>query len=227
MSELAATLTLGSTIFSGVFTAHVLKQYLERRKTHQLVWMIGLLMYTLASLAEFLSEVLGWSVGLYRLYYLLAPSLVAVLGLGSLYLLKDKRLAKVFAAYTALLFVAFLYFVATTDVNTAAFQPNTIVGGTGWPAGSPVRRFSPLFTVPGAILLIGIAAYSYWKGRAWFNLFIGGGALVVASGGAMSSYVPIALYISEFVGIALMYVGFVKSAAVVSARTAESVLPSS
>ena len=227
MSELAAALTLGSTIFSGIFTVHVFKQYLERKKTHQLVWTIGLLMYTLAALAEFLSEMLGWSASLYRFYYLLAPSLVAVLGLGSLFLLKDKRFARVFAAYTAILFVGFLYFVATTNVNTDVFQPNTIVGGTGWPSGTAVRTFSPLFTIPGAIMLIGIAAYSYWKGRAWFNLFIGIGAMAVAAGGALARFnVPAALYLSEFVGIALMYIGFVKSAAVIGVREAQAVLPS-
>jgi len=226
MSELAIGVTLSSTVISGVFAAHVLRQYIGRRKLHQLAWSLGLVMYSLAALAELLSEILGWSPGLYRFYYALAPSLVAVLGLGSLFLVMDRKFGYAFAAYTVILFAAFLYVIMTTDVNTAAFVPNTIVGGNGWPSGSAVRTFSPLFTIPGAILLIGIAAYSYWKGRQWFNLFIGLGALVVAAGGAMSRLnVPAALYASEFIGIAMMYIGFIKSVEVISGRETRAVVP--
>jgi len=221
VSQAAAAVTLGSTIVSAVFAAHVFKQYLDRRKTYQLVWSIGLLMFALAAMSEFLSEVLGWSAGLYRFYYALAPSLVAVLGLGSLFLLPDKRLGKVFASYTAALFAVFLYFIIVTEVNAAAFGTYAIVGGNGWPEGSMPRRFSPLFTIPGSILLIGIAAYSYWKGRAWFNVFIGVGALVVAAGGSLARFnVPEALYLSELLGVALMYVGFVKSVELIAKREA-------
>ncbi len=223
MSELAAALTLSSTIISGMFAAHVFKQYIDRRKMHQLVWSIGLLMFSLAALSEFLSEVLGWSEGLYRFYYALAPSLVAVLGLGSLFLLADKRPAKAFAIYTLLLFIAFIYFIATTTVNTAAFSSDAIVGGNGWNPGSPPRAFSPLFTIPGSIFLIGIAVYSYWRGRAWFNVFIGVGALVVAAGGSLARFnLPALLYVSEFIGVALMYIGFIKSAELISKRESKA-----
>ncbi len=226
MSELAAAVTLGSTVISGVFSAHVLRQYVARRKLHQLAWGAGLLMYSLAALAEFISEVSGWNPGLYKFYYALAPSLVAVLGLGSLFLAANRKFAYAFTAYTVVLFAAFLYVIAVTDVNAAAFAPNIIVGGNGWPSGSPPRAFSPLFTIPGSILLIGIAAYSYWKGRRWFNVFIGVGALAVAAGGAMARFnIPAALYASEFIGIALMYLGFVRSVELIHERETNASLP--
>ena len=219
MSQIAAAVTLGSTAISGTFAAHVFLQYRQRRKPHQLTWGFGLLMFSLAALCEFLSETIGWSAGLYRVYYTIAPSLVAVLGLGSAFLLSDKRIAKAFAVYTAVLFVLLMYFILATDVNTSAFAPDTIVGGNGWPAGSMPRAFSPLFTIPGSILLIGIAAYSFWRGRAVFNLFIGAGALVVAAGGALSRFsIPAALYLSELTGIALMYAGFIQSVELISRR---------
>jgi len=226
MSELAAAVTLGSTVISGIFSAHVLRQYLARKKLHQLAWGVGLLMYSLAALAEFISEISGWSPGSYKFYYALAPSLVAVLGLGSLFLAADRKYAYAFAAYTVILFAAFLYFIAVTEVNAGAFTPNTIVGGNGWPSGSQPRIFSPLFTIPGSFLLIGIAAYSYWKGRRWFNAFIGIGAMAVAAGGAMARFnVPAALYASEFVGIALMYIGFARSVELIHEREAKASLP--
>lgn len=221
MSQVAAAVTLGSTAISGIFAGHVLRQYLERHKTHQLVWSIGLLMFSLAALSEFLSETVGWNASLYRFYCALAPSLVAVLGLGSAFLLPDKRIGKAFAVYSLVLVVLFSFSILTTDVNTAAFAPDTIVSGNGWPAGSMPRIFSPLFTIPGSILLIGIAAYSFWRGRAVFNLFIGVGALVVAAGGALARFnMPTVMYLSELVGIALMYAGFIQSIEIISRREA-------
>jgi len=221
VSQVAAAVTLGSTAVSGVFAAHVFLQYRQRQKLHQLAWGIGLLMFSLAALCEFLSETIGWSVGLYRIYYLLAPSLVAVLGIGSAFLLSDKRIAKAFAAYTVVLLAIFAYVIMATDVNASAFAPDTIVGGNGWPSGSMPRTFSPLFTIPGSILLIGIAKYSFWRGRAISNLFIGAGALVVAAGGALSRFnIPAALYLSELTGIALMYAGFIQGVELISRREA-------
>src|SRR5438445_822955 len=60
--------------------------------------------------------------------------------------------------------------------------------------------------------LIGIAAYSYWRSRLVFNLWIGIGALIVAIGGSLARYnIPWALYIGVLVGIAVMFEGFLRS----------------
>src|SRR5947199_5600 len=75
-----------------------------------------------------------------------------------------------------------------------------------------VRAFSYLFTIPGSVALIGIAAYSYWRSRLVFNLWIGIGALITAIGGSLARYnIPWALYIGVLVGIAVMFEGFLRS----------------
>jgi hypothetical protein len=85
--------------------------------------------------------------------------------------------------------------------------------------------FSPLNTVPGSLALIGGAAYSYltWqlaiKKRSGkfnlktglFNIYIGGGALVLSIAGAMSGFGFGVLYLGEALGVALMYFGFLES----------------
>ena len=107
--------------------------------------------------------------------------------------------------------------ILAAPVNTAAFASAIPVAGTALPDN--VRIFSPLFTIPGSIALIGIAAYSYWKSRLLFNLWIGLGALIVAAGGSLARYnLPWALYIGEFLGIAVMFWGFLASQDIAKAR---------
>jgi len=74
------------------FTWLVFKQWLGRRKPHQLAWSVGLLMYAVAAVMEAVSEVSGvWNPAVYRIYIVLAASMVGYLGLGSYYLLAKKK----------------------------------------------------------------------------------------------------------------------------------------
>src|SRR2546429_25132 len=100
--------------------------------------------------------------------------------------------------------------VAGATVDAAAFSSSIPVAGMAWPDG--VRIYSPLFTIPGSVALIGIAAYSFWRSRLLFNLWIGIGAVIIAAGGSLARFgLSLALYIGEFVGIAGMFWGFLPS----------------
>lgn len=143
------------------------------------------------------------------MYYLVAALLVAVLGIGST-LLVHRRAGLGFALYTIVLFAGFAVAVAGATVNEAALTSSLPVAGSALPPD--VRIFSPLFTVPGSVALIGIAGYSYWRTRLQFNLWIGVGALIVAAGGSLARFdISWALYIGELVGIAVMFWGFLAS----------------
>ena len=105
------------------------------------------------------------------------------------------------------------------------------VGGHAWITDivksdrATIRLFSPLNTVPGSIALIGGAFYSYfawqWSIRkntgsfdlfkGFFNIYIGVGALVLASAGTMSGAGFGVLYLGEAIGVVLMYFGFLES----------------
>src|SRR5207253_2236096 len=145
----------------------------------------------------------------YKIYYLVAAPLVAVLGIGSVFLV-HRRAGIGFALYTVAIFIGFAAAVAGATVNTDALASAIPVAGTALPDN--VRIFSPLFTVPGSVALIGVAAYSYWRSRLSFNLWIGIGALVIAGGASLARYgISWALYIGELVGIAIMFWGFLAS----------------
>lgn len=75
-----------TTLISLIFTISVFHQYLQRRKIYQFIWGTGLLIFSLTTLLEFISEIKGWSIPMYRIYYVLIASLVAILGLGTIYL---------------------------------------------------------------------------------------------------------------------------------------------
>src|SRR5437870_9766882 len=209
MSTEGAAVSLGATVVSLIFAALVLNQWISRRKPFQLAWSAGLALYGVAAFTQFLAEAYGWTSSTYKAYYVVAAPLVAVLGIGSV-LLIHRRAGLGFALYTLVLFAGFVVAVAGATVNTAALSSSIPVAGTALPDN--VRIFSPLFTIPGSVALIGIAAYSYWRSRLSFNLWIGIGALIVAAGGSLARFnISWALYVGELVGIAVMFEGFLRS----------------
>ncbi len=208
MSTDGAAVSLASTAISLVFAFLVFRQWVARRKTYQLAWGLGLALFAVAAFTQFLAEVYGWSDGVYRLYYFVAAPLVAVLGVGSAFL-ASRRIGLALALYTAVLAAVFAWVVFTAPVDSTALA-QAMPAGTGFPES--VRIWSPLFTVPGSLALIGIALLSYWRTRLTFNLGIAAGAVVAAGSGALATLnITWVLYLGELVGIALMFWGFLAS----------------
>ncbi len=201
-------MSFAAAVISAAFAFLVFHQWLARRKPFQIAWSVGLAMFAVAALTQFLAEAYGWSDGVYRLYYYMSAPLVAVLGIGSAFLM-NRRLGLVFALYTVLLGIGFAWVVFTAPVNAAALQ-QPIPAGNGFP--DSVRVWSALFNIPGSILLIGIALLSYWRTRLAFNLAIAAGAIVAAGSGSLATLgITWLLYLGELVGIALMFWGFLLS----------------
>ena len=85
-------LPLLSSTLSFVFALFLLDQWLERRRSYQLIWIFGMLWYGLSAGTEFLGGAFGWSEPLYRAWYLIGAVYVAAwLGLGTMYLLGKTR----------------------------------------------------------------------------------------------------------------------------------------
>ena len=198
-----------------VFAALVLRQYFERRKVHQLIWAIALFITVFGIFSEFYSEIWGWSVLLYRFYYVAAASLVAFLGLGTAYLILPKRIAHVFLAAFLLIIALFLWTSLKANVDITKLVTGATVAGRAMPG--QVRLFSPLLTIPGTALLLGGAIYSVlfflkkrkYPYRVWANIFIAAGAIVIAAAGSFARVGQTQyLYPAEMVGITLLFVGF-------------------
>ncbi|MFQ5908185.1 MAG: hypothetical protein ACE5JE_05085 [Thermoplasmata archaeon] len=233
-----AYLALASAIVAGIFAALVFRQYATKRRVFQLVWGVGLALFTLASALEFVSELAGgWGPTLYRTYFSLHPTLVAVLGLGTVYLLADKRVGHGFLVYILVFFGILLFFTATATLAVSAADPNRIlcpadtdplpcepgrvVGASAMP--DAVRNLSLLFTIPGSAALIGGALYSWYRTRGSYNLLIAAGAGLMATGGTLTRLGQAELlYIFLLGGIAILFVGFLRSLEVSRAPTQQA-----
>ena len=85
-------LPLLSSTLSFVFALFLLDQWLERRRSYQLIWALGMVWYGISAGTEFVGGAFGWSEPLYRAWYLIGAVYVAAwLGLGTMYLLGRTR----------------------------------------------------------------------------------------------------------------------------------------
>lgn len=211
----AATAALGF-----VYVALLLAQWYKRRKPHQLAWAVGFLFYAVAAVMEAYSEATNsWDPTVYRIYIVLAASLVGFLGLGTLYLITKRRMwGHGYLVINLILLAVFFYGTFTADLLMDQLVPGITVGGTALGAGSSFPRIMSLpFNIPGTLLLLGGSAWSikrFWKKkeyryRAWANVLIIIGTLLIAGAGSMArAGVTAGLYPAEMVASAILLAGF-------------------
>ena len=210
-----ATATLGF-----VYVVLLVKQYVQRRKMHQLMWAIGFAIYAIAAAMEFWSEFSGtWDQFVYRIYIVLAASMVGFLGNGTLYLITKKRLwGDVLLAVNVVLITVFFWGVFNKELDTAKLVAGITVGGMPLGAGGTFPRIMSLFfNIPGTLLLIGGSVMSivkFWpkkeyRYRVWANVLIIIGTLFIAGAGSMArAGVTAGLYPAEMVASAILLWGF-------------------
>ena len=90
-----------------------------------------MLIYTIAAAMEAWSEYSGaWNPTLYRVYIVLAASLVGFLGLGTLYLIAGRRVwGHLYLIFVLLCMGVFFYGTFRTSLVTSKLVPGITVGG--------------------------------------------------------------------------------------------------
>ena len=218
---LSSYLPLASALLVFVFAYMVLKRWTRRRPPFLLLWGIGFVMYGIGGLMEAWFGFFGWSPVVFRFWYLFGAILVAAwLGQGTVYLLVRRTVGGVKVSHLLMTTLAIGSLYAAFKVVSADLDPTLMLQGelSGGAITSPgVRVLTPFFNIYGVLMLVGGALYSafvYWRQRVLAhrmvgNMFIAAGAMAPAFGGALQrSGVPVALYVGEFVGAVLMFVGF-------------------
>jgi hypothetical protein len=207
-----------SGIISAVFTILLATQYIRRRKAYQLMWTVALALFTLAYALEFSSELYGWTEAAYQVYYASVSPLVALMGVGTLFLLARKSLGKYFLAYTLLVSTVLVILVSTASIDKTALAMSSGTSGTAMP--SYVRLISPLLTIPGSLILIIGAFYSFWldKSRKHVLLIASGGTIYSLSGYMARLGELTYVSILQAVGILLLFLGFLLSTESVRTR---------
>ena len=217
-------LPLLSSLISFVFAFFVFNRYRTRKGTHLLLWGIGTLFYGIGGFCEFYYGAFGWDPLIFRLWYLFGAILVAAwLGQGTVYLLAKPDWAKALMIILLLgsLFAVYKVFTAELDPTLMAASGHTGSELSGRAIVTDgVRVLTPFFNLYGTLTLVGGAAYSayiFWRKRillhrAVGNILIAVGAMLPAFGGFFSRLqIPGALYLGEFLGIILLFLGFLRA----------------
>ncbi|PWH13782.1 MAG: hypothetical protein DDG59_13860 [Anaerolineae bacterium] len=213
-----------ASLVSFLFAIVVFRRYVQRKGTHLLLWGIGLIFYGIGGFCEGYYSAWGWNPWVYRLWYLFGAILVAAwLGQGTVFLLAKTKWARI--TFILLLlgssYGAVRVFTAQLDpslLTTSAHTGSELSGHAIVTAG--VRSLTPIFNLYGTLTLVGGAAYSawlFWRKRILLhrtlgNLLIAVGAMAPAFGGTFSRLgIPGALYLSELLGVLLMFAGFIRA----------------
>ncbi|MHB8573984.1 MAG: hypothetical protein ACYDCQ_01505 [Dehalococcoidia bacterium] len=224
---MSTAISLLATIVTFVFAGAVLRQHLRRPRLYRLIWALALLFYGVATLVQFLAETGGWSLALFRLWYLSGGLLTAAyLGQGTACLLLGRRTSRFLLLLLIFATVWSVWRTATVSLTLHAILPpagRVSPNAAGLPGD--LRALAALLNIYGTLLLIGGAVWSavvYWDRmldkrraagyRALSTLLIAGGSLVVAAAGSLETlghgeY----LYAAEIVGISIIFVGFLRS----------------
>jgi hypothetical protein len=185
----------------------LLGRFRRDRRAWHLYWGIGILLVavTLAQEAVFCFGV--WSEALVRAYVVLVAVLVGVLSLGTAELSLSGRARTAWFAYVAVASAACAVVGGVTNVPASVlFQ------GIVW-SGVPTNDVlvSSVLTFPSAALLIVSSAYGAVRARRPNLLFVTvGTGVIAAAGGLYLASFPAALLYAEFVGVVLLFLGFVR-----------------
>lgn len=203
-----------------LFTGLLVRQFLVRRKMHQLMWAIGFAFYAVAAAMEAVSEYQQrWDPTTYRIYIVLAASLVGFLGNGTIYLISRRRIfGDVYLVANVVMLAVFFWGTFTTELDMARLVPGIVVGGQALGDATEFPRIMSLpFNIPGTLALLGGSAISvvrFWpkkefRYRSWANVLIIIGTLIIAGAGSMARAGRTeGLYLAEMVASAILLWGF-------------------
>ena len=222
-------ISIVSTIISFIFAGAVFYRYKQRGGIHLLFWGIGLLFYGVGTLMEAIMLFTFAPLAL-KLWYLTGAMLTAAwLGQGTVNLLVRKRnITRLLNAILLGVSLLALVLVLFAPVDTAAAQSynlnqpaseqyQAILGRSGLTV-----LLTILLNIYGTITLVGGAIYSaflFWRKKVLLNRMLGN--ILIAAGALMpamaGSFVRAGLvdwlYLSEFIGVVLMYSGFLLATA--------------
>lgn len=218
-----AVFPLMAGMIAGVFSSVLLVRFGQRRRPHEGVWALALMMYAVASFAMYLGVVAGWTVAEYKAYWLLGAVLnVPFLFIGEAYLLARRRaMAHALLAILAILAVLEAWVVVRAPVHARALAAALPLGKAVFGAGTSAHRLAQLSSIPAYFLLLGGLLWSAaqmrgrpeLRNRTAGTVLIAVGATVVAVGsgiGAAFDVVPL-FSASLAAGIALMFYGFLQA----------------
>jgi len=231
-------LPIFSTIITFAFAVAVFSRFRVRHGAHLLLWSIGLVLYGIGTLTEVVSLFTFNAIAL-KLWYLSGAMLTAAwLGQGTINLLVRRRgIAPTLNIILIIVSLLAVVLVLLAPITSAAASYN--------PAQPLSAQYKDIFTRSGIVILLTIllntygtftlvggaiySAYIFWRKKVLFNRMVGNilialGAILPALGGSFINMgLPDFLYLSEFLGAILMYIGFLQATVAVPVKATSTV----
>ncbi len=216
MSDAVYYIPILTTLVSAAFSLIVFRRWRTKpESTHLLWWSIGIFVYGLGTFAEGYTALFGWHAPIFRLWYIVGALLGgAPLAQGTVYLLLPKKTATRLAVGFVIAATICSLFVILSPLDASLAHDKKLTGDVmEW---TWVRGLAPFLNLYAFIFLVGGAVYSAFKfhedaenRRMVANIFIAVGALLPGIGGSFTVFgLTEVLYVTEFVGIILIYVGY-------------------
>jgi hypothetical protein len=208
-------LPIATTLVSAAFAFTLVRKYWRRPTPHVGWWALGVGFYGVGTLIEAAITLMGNCPTLTKSWYIAGAILGGYpLAQGSLYLSYPRRFANRVTAISLPLVLATSLLVVLSPVVPEALQPHRPSGAVlGW---HWVRFMTPFINLYAVFFLIGGALVSAWRfaragdagHRAAGNTLIALGALLPGIGGAFAKAGLVeALYVGEFIGIIVIWIG--------------------
>jgi hypothetical protein len=210
-----------TTIFSAYFFVEIYKHWNLRKNSrsgagHLFWWMLGVFFFGAGTLTESIYTLNGYTEWNFKAWYIFGAFLGgAPLAQGTIYLLMKKKTADRLTILLISVVLIGSVFVILSPINQEMIDYHKPFGAMlEW---QKVRLISPFINIYAAIFLIGGAIYSAvkykkypeFKARYHGNIMIAIGAILPGIGGSMTRYgITEALYITEFVGLVLIFIGY-------------------
>ncbi len=225
---------LAAALVSGAFSASVIRQFLSRRRPHQLAWGISLATFAAASFSATVGMFAGWSAPVFRAYYLFGALVnVPILALGTIYLYFPRRVghAAALVVGTASVYAALAVLNAGIPEAGLAVSGSIPMGSDVLP--SPVRALSRYYSYVGFVIVVAGAVWSAVrlarqpgervKRLAQGNALIAAGTVVVALGSAFARQGQGSVFaVGLAAGVSVMYAGFLRAAGTSGRQSQES-----
>lgn len=214
--HLIGYIPIATTIVALTFSAILVRRYRARGGMHLLWWAIGTFTYALGTITESSVTLFGWHEGIFRAWYITGALLGgAPLAQGTVYLLARRRTADILTVLLVTAIVVASACVLMSPINYDLVEPHRLTGKVlAW---RWVRMFSPFINTYAFLFLVGgavVSAFRYRKRtgtshRFIGNLYIAVGALLPGIGGTFTRFGHTeVLYVTEFIGLVLIYVGY-------------------
>ncbi len=195
---LILVLTLGLAIIMSY-------RYVRKHSKPLLYWSTGMWFFAIGVFLEVIFAFGIYSEFLIALYLFVVVMVVESLAIGSMQLIKSVKLKSSYYFYSIITTVLLAYSLYASNIGNVI--TNHIVFGA-LPIFIVIT--SSIVTFPAAAILIAIAAISYLHRHSAKMLSIIAGVVVVSVAGTLYiAAIPAFLYYSEFIGILLLWLGFI------------------